>query len=162
MEIDMQAAIIAATSALSGVVISQAITLTLDWRDKRYKRKIHLRDKYEEMMLEVADSLTYPSDVCLCRTADELHRMMPPASLSKATILANIYFRELAPELDCYSGSVIDFYSHVVELYDAGNPHNVGGQLVQHGKDNPMLGLLDAKNSVLNALKDYAPQYTKA
>lgn len=55
MEIDMQVAIIAATSALSGVVISQAITVMIDWRDKRHKRRIHLRDKYEEMMLEVAD-----------------------------------------------------------------------------------------------------------
>lgn len=88
--------------------------------------------------------------------------MAPSAPLPKATTLANICFQELAPVLEDHSKAVIELYSIANELFDAGNPRNVGGQLAQHGKDNPMLGLLDVKNSVLDALKDYAPQYTKA
>ena len=44
--------IIAASAALGGVIISQAITILLSFFDKRHKKHILLRQKYEEMMFE--------------------------------------------------------------------------------------------------------------
>lgn len=50
MQKEIIVAIIAASSALAGVTISAVIALCLSYFDKRHKKQVLLREKYEEMM----------------------------------------------------------------------------------------------------------------
>lgn len=95
-------AIIAASSAIAGVLISQTITLLLSFFDKRHKKQILLRQKYEEMMFHLSDSLTWLQDLHCCKTRHELFAQAQSLPARKALSLCLLYFSDLADTANQY------------------------------------------------------------
>ena len=63
MKHEILIAIIAASSVLSGVIISQAMSLIQTFLNRKHQKQKLLRQKYEEMMFHFSDSLQNQGDV---------------------------------------------------------------------------------------------------
>lgn len=156
-------AVIAASAALAGVVISQTISILLSILEKRHKKHILLRQKYEEMMFQFQDSLRYVQDVHNCRTRDQLFQLSSSPQSGKAYGLALLYFPNLVEPLKKYSVAQVSFYTSVVTIFDKNIPANAGGQAtVSAGHNRVIDALFKEKNLVMDALILNAKKYTKA
>ena len=157
--------IIAASAALSGVLISQAISLLLSFLDKRHKKHILLRQKYEEMMFLFQDSLTYYNQVATCRTLDQLLQLTHSVPAQKALGLALLYFPNLEQSLGNYVMSQVAYYDLICTVYNPEIPANAGAQArVHHNQELQKVEtqLFNAKNKVMELLKTNVKKYTKA
>jgi len=160
---ELKIPIIAATSALSGVVISQAISILLLFLDKRHKKHVLLRQKYEEMMFLFQSSLGYFQDVQNCKTFDQLYQLSNSPEAGKAYGLALLYFPCLVEPLNDYTVAQVSFYDSVITIFNKNIPANAGGQaVVSEGHKQVMESLFEQKNIVMDALISNAKKYTKA
>ena len=165
MKPEILTAIIAASAVLCGVIISQAISLLLSFLDKRHKKHILLRQKYEEMMFHFQDSLTYYNQVGACRTLDQLLQQNHCIPSNRAMGLALLYFQNLAPLFDIYLRNQISYYNLVISSYKQDIPASAGAQARVHNK--PQLeeverNLFQSKDKIINELKANVKKYTKA
>ena len=156
-------AIITASSVLSGVVISQAITLLLSFFDKRYKKHQLLRQKYEEMMFEFQNSLKYIQEVQNCTSRHQLFQLSSSPQTGKACSLALLYFPSLVEPLSKYAVAQVSFYTSTITKFNENIPANAGGQaLAQPDHKQIINNLFKAKNVVMDALITNSKKYTKA
>jgi len=159
------AAIIAASAALGGVIISQAISILLSFLDKRHKKHILLRQKYEEMMFHFQDSLAYYSQVGACKTLDQLLHQNHCIPANRAMGLALLYFHNLAPLFDTYLRNQISFYNLLISSYKQDIPASAGAQAMVHNKsqsEEVERNLFQSKDAIINELKANVKEYTKA
>lgn len=165
MKPELLTAIIAATAALSGVIISQAISIFLSFLDKRHRRAVLLREKYEEMMFQFQDSLTYYSQVGTCKDLDSLLQNSHSVSAQRTLGLALLYFPKLAPALEDYCRAQVSYYSVIVSLYKPDIPATAAAQARVHNKqavEDVERKLFSSKDKVLDELKMGIKQCTKA
>jgi len=160
---NLSTGIIAAGAALSGVLLSQIISVSLSLFDKRHQRLILHRQKYEEMMFYFQDSLTYLELVQGLRTFDQLRQRSPPSQTARAYGLALLYFPTLQKPLEQYTLAQVSFYNTVVELFDEGVGVTVGALLIRDERyRNAIDVLLLKKNAVMESLELNTKKYTKA
>ena len=158
-------AIIAASSALCGVILSQAISITLSFFDKRHKKQIMLREKYEEMMFHVQDSLLYYNQVGASKTLDQLLQHTHSIPANRAMGLALLYFPNLVPILDTYLRNLVQYYDVVVSSYRPNIPASAGSQAMVHNKEQTeeiTRNLFMSKNKLIEELRKNIKSYTKA
>jgi hypothetical protein len=158
-------AIIAASAALFGVIISQAISILLSSLDKKHKKNILLRQKYEEMMFHFQDSLTYYNQVGACKTLDQLLQQTHCISANRAIGLALLYFQNLVPLFDIYIRNYLAYYNLIVSVYDQNIPATAGAQARVHAKkelENIEAKLFQSKNAMLDAINENVKKYIKA
>jgi hypothetical protein len=158
-------AIIAASAALFGVIISQGISTLLSFLDKKHKKYILLRQKYEEMMFHFQDSLLYFNELATCKNRDQLLQNTASIPANRAMGLALLYFPALAPLLGTYIRYYVEYYELLVTTYDPNIPANAGAQARVHAKEelqNIESRLFKAKKELLNAINENAKKYTKA
>jgi len=159
---NLKIAIIAGGFALLGVVVSQVISIGLSVFDKRHKKNVLLRQKYEEMMFEFHASLRYVQEVQMCRTLDQLFEISSSPQAGKAYGLALLYFPELVDPLDRYSNSQIVFYDALVTVFNPKIPANAGAQGIVDGEYIQSIKLLSKyKEEVIDALIKNAVRYTR-
>ena len=163
MSQELQIAIIASSATILGVVISQAISIGLSIFDKKNKKHVLLRQKYEEMMFEFHDSLKYIQDVQTCETLEQLFEHSRSPQSGKSLGLALLYFPDLVEPLENYSHSQVSFYQSIISSFNPSIPHNAGAQAVVEGSYlAPMKELNNCKQVVMDALVLNAKKYTKA
>jgi hypothetical protein len=163
MESEMNTVFIAAASALSGVILSQVITVSLSVFDKRHQRQILLRQKYEELMFEFHNSLSYIQEVQLCRTLEQLCQRGLSPHTGRALVLAQLYFPDLVKPLENYSLSQLSFYNSITESFDPNIPANAGGQAIISGNYmSPIKEFEKQKQAVMSSLISNSNKYTKA
>jgi len=167
MEINQQiiTSVIAATAALSGVLIAQAISILLSFLDKRHKKHILLRQKYEEMMFHFQDSLLYCSQVGTCTSLDQLLQQNHSVPAQRAAGLALLYFPTLAPIFDTYQKNLMSYYSLVISNFRQDVPATAGAQVRVHAKDDLEeieKALFQSKDKIIAELKSKVKNYTKA
>lgn len=165
MKIEILTAIIAAAAALSGVIISQAISLLLSFLDKRYKKHILLRQKYEEMMNHIQDSLLYYNQVGASKTLDQLLQQTHSIPANRAMGIALLYFPNIAPILDTYLRNLVQYYNVVVSSFNPNIPANAAAQAMVHNKEQTEeieRKLFESKNQIIDELKANVKKYTKA
>jgi hypothetical protein len=156
-------AYIAAGSALSGVVLSQIISIGLAVFEKKHKKNVLLRQKYEEMLFLFQDSLRYVQDVYNCESQSQLYQLGFCAQTNKSLGLALLYFPGLVEPLSKYSDAQLSFYHSVVSIYRASVNSNVGAQVV--GNQKHKQALVDLSNAQKDAIDEAirnAKKYTKA
>jgi hypothetical protein len=102
-------AIIAATAALSGVVISLLGNWLLSWQKEGHERKILLRSKYEELAFLVVDSVGDYQKILVADSNQGLLKDSQPVSAQKVEALAQLYFPELMEAADGYLVSIVAF-----------------------------------------------------
>ncbi|MEW6739793.1 MAG: hypothetical protein ACOYU2_04295 [Nitrospirota bacterium] len=165
MEQEYIIAIIAASSALCGVIISQAISILLSRLDQRHKKHILLRQKYEEMMFYFQDSLTYYNQVATCRIRDQLLQLNHSIPAQRAMGLALLYFPNFVSILDTYIRNQISYYNLVVSSYNPKIPANAGAQARVHNKSQLEAAennLFQSKDKIIDELKANVKKYIKA
>lgn len=158
-------AVITAGSAFFGVIISQIITLMLSYLDKRHKKQILLRQKYEEMMLYFQESLAYFSEVGTCKTLDQLYSKSHSVPAQKAMGLAMLYFPKIAPLIESYIKIQVEYYQLVVSSFNPNIQANAAGQVRVHNKEKIEIvenNLFQAKNIIIDRLKKNVKKYAKA
>ena len=99
--------VIGALLALGGVLAAQLVAMLQAWLERKNKREIFLRAKYEELGLLVLDSMKLPEDLLKCSTHEETLAVVRQINANKAHLLALVYF----PLLRQATGQYIESYS---------------------------------------------------
>jgi len=154
---------IGAAAALAGVLLSQIISIALSVFDKKHAKKVLLRQKYEELMNEFQNSISYIQDVHTCKTLDQLFQLSHSPHTGKAYGLALLYFPDIEEPLGQYGVSQVSFYNSVITIFNADIQVNAGGQaMMDKWHKQVMQSLFDKMNLVMDALVSNAQKYTKA
>ena len=161
----MLIAIIAASSALCGVIISQAISLTKTFLDRRYQKQILLRQKYEEMMFHFTISLEWLQYLNGSTTQEAVFALAQCPEARKALSLCLLYFPEMVDAANNYVLSQQKYYDVVASSFKPDIPFTAGGQAIVHSRDQydaATKNLFNKKNAFENLIVSNAKKYTKA
>ena len=105
----MSDTVIGALLVLSGVFLSQMVAMFQSWLDRKHKREILLRTKYEELGAHFLDSMKLPHALMKCKSTEDILETTHQASGNHAHLLALIYF----PKLQSATGQYIESYSEL-------------------------------------------------
>ncbi|WP_300318738.1 hypothetical protein [Idiomarina sp.] len=120
-------AIISASAAIAGAIFSQVITLIRDYQEKKHKRRILLREKYEELAYLVTESQGWLSEQMRAPSMRAL-RGSHPAAARKAMVLSHIYFPKLHGVCEDYLNSLAKFQIMLIENHEFHPEHDAGTQ----------------------------------
>lgn len=167
MEINQQIsiAIISASAALSGVIVSQAISLLLSFLDRNHKKQILLRQKYEEMMFHFQDSLFHRTTLEDAATLDQVLSAAASVPLMRALGLCLLYHPNLVKSVESYCNVSMALYDLIVTVYNPNIPGKAGDQVrVRAKKEYEYLNqkLFQAKDEVMDAINKNIKKYVKA
>jgi len=156
-------AIIAASSALCGVIISQAISLIQTFLGRRHQKQKLLRQKYEEMMFHFSDSLQWIQQVNGCKTQQEIFALAQCPATRKALSLCLLYFPDLSGPANDYLLSQLSYYKFIIENFNEKIPVTAGGQAFTKTECKiPTENLFAKKNHFEDLIISTAKKYTKA
>lgn len=110
-------ALISAGLALSGVMISAGTNLLIATIDKRHKRQVLLREKFEQMMFHLSDSLTWISDLNGCSTLDDVLAKSQSIDARHLCTLCALYFPELSLAESSYLLTLYRFFAPDGEVW---------------------------------------------
>lgn len=165
LKVEITTAIIAATAALSGVLLSQALSLLQTFLDRKHQRQKLLRQKYEEMTFLVQESLQYYNELNTTREYEQILSQPSNPRSQRARVLALLYFPQLEKELTSYILAEVAFYKLIVSNFDYSNPANAGSQARVKDPENLSAAeqnIFQAKNTLLEALTKNARRYARA
>ena len=149
-------AVLSAGAALAGVLISQAISIFQSFLDKRHKKHILLRRKFEQLTFCFQESLLFHTKAGSCRTIEKLLAENHSLPAMKAEALALLYFPTLAPILGTYRNCQVKYYETLLHAYDPSVPASAGAQAKVH---NPRH--LAAAEAALFRARDAVNDYFK-
>lgn len=98
-------------AALGGVALAQSVAMLQSWLDRRNKRQVLLRTKYEELGLHFLESMKLPHTLMTCTSTAEVLALTHQASGNSAHLLALVYF----PKLREATGRYIESYGSLIE-----------------------------------------------
>jgi len=147
MDKEIIAAIIAATSALSGVALSQAIALLKAHFDRKYQKQILLRSKYEELANHLNESLAWSNNLLCVKTTDELQAHSQPMDARRIYALVLLYFPLLKQEAIDYIQASLQFQGVVSEVFSPRIGVSAGAQAVKNNE----AALIKASNNLNKA-----------
>jgi len=165
MKQEILIAIIAASSALGGVIISQVFSLLQSFYDKKYKKQILLRQKYEEMMFHFSASLEWIQHLNGNTNQASVFALAQCPDARKSLSLCLLYFPEMVDSANNYVLAQQSYYTSVVTSFKEGISCTAGGQAIIHNKDNYEVAknnLFRTKNIFENLMVSNATKYTKA
>lgn len=154
-------AVIAASAALAGVVISLLGNWLLSYLNRGHQRKVLLRSKYEELAFLVVDSVGDYQKILVAESNHQLLRDSQPVSAQKAEALAQLYFPELKETADGYLSAIVAFRNACARA--AAEKPNAGWTeaLASSPKvEEAQLRLEKAKSALEAQLQAYAKTYT--
>lgn len=133
MDTTVLVAIVSASSVLLGVAISQGVAMFQSWLDRRNKREILLRTKYEELGQHFLASIETPVRLMKCTTHEEIQDVISRSAASQAQLLALIYFPPLREPIQRYVASYQNLCLAVTTLYyQKPDGQSVGGRVYNH------------------------------
>jgi hypothetical protein len=165
MKLEILIAIIAASSALCGVVISQAIALFQTFLNRKHEKQKLLRQKYEEMMFHFSASLEWLQRLNGSTTQSEVFSLAQSIDSCKARSLCLLYFPHLVEAANKYILAQQAYYTSIVTSFRKDIPVTAGGQALVHNKERheqATNALFEKKNSFENLIVSTAKTYTKA
>jgi hypothetical protein len=165
MKPEILTAIIAATAALSGVILSQMISLFQVFLSRRHEKQKLLRQKYEEMMFFFSASLGWLQDLNGSTTQSSVFALAQNPAARKALSLALLYFPHLAESANQYVLAQQSYYNLVVSSFRESIGFTAGGQTIKHNKQQCEIetaNLFQKKNEFENLIISNASKYTKA
>ena len=165
MKQEILIAIIAASSALGGVIISQAFSLFRSFLDKRREKQKLLRQKYEEMMFHFSASLEWLQHIDGSTTKAEVFALSQSADARKALSICLLYFPDLVDTANNYILAQQAYYESIVTHFKQELGVTAGGQARVHNKEkhkSAIKNLFSKKNVFENLIVSTAKKYTKA
>ena len=150
-------------SALGGVALAQGVAMLQSWLDRKHKREILLRTKYEELGLHFLASMKLPGELLKCESHEATLEVVHQGDGNKIHMLALVYFPLLRQATGNYIQSYSALASTAIALYNPDDKRMLGTQGV--GKQ----AYADARNAHVAArdfLQDtielHAAKYAKA
>lgn len=166
MSLEIQIAIIAATAAIGGAVVSQIMTFLISLFDKKHQKNVLLRQKYEEMMFHFSASLEWIVHLSGSTSREAVQVLAQCPDARKALSLCLLYFREdLADQANDYVLAQQTFYASVVESFKDGVEATAGAQAIVHNGEKheaATKNLFNKKNIFENLIISKSEKYTKA
>lgn len=98
-------------SALAGVALAQVVAMLQTWLERKNKREILLRTKYEELGQHFLESMKLPHTLMTCTSTEEILALTNQVSGNSAHLLALVYF----PKLRSATGRYIESYGNLIE-----------------------------------------------
>jgi hypothetical protein len=155
--------IIAASSALAGVLVSQVSAIMLAGRAREHQRKILLREKYEELAILLVDSLESYLSLLSSSTSQELLLHTRHAHAQKTDVLARLYFPELKQLTSNYLFSLVSFQNSLAKNYNPELEESAGVQGANSVAVNTAQQKLElAKNLLEAVIEKHATKYAIA
>ena len=150
-------------SALGGVALAQCVAMLQSWLDRKNKRDILLRTKYEELGLHFLASMKLPGELLKCESHEATLEVVHQSDGNKVHMLALVYFPLLRPATGKYIQSYSELSFSAIALYNPDDKRMLGLQVV--GKQ----AYSDARNAHVAARDDlqdmielHAAEYAKA
>lgn len=128
MEQPIVIALISASIALGGVAVAQATAMFQSWLERKHKKAILLRTKYEELAEHLNDSLAWAMDCMRAITFTELNARAQPLAARKAYTLCLLYFPLLKNHANRYVQASVAFSNTLVESFEPTTGLDAGGQ----------------------------------
>jgi len=166
MDADLKITIaaIAAGSAIVGAVVAQLVSILRDILDKRHKRHVLLREKYEELAHSVSSSQEWFTNQLGAMTLREL-KSQPPIEARKAMVLAHIYFPLLRRTCQDYVNACAQFQVALIENHEFVEGKDAGTQAAHKNRaafEEAANRLHQARQKVDETIIAHAEKYTKA
>jgi len=126
-DLKMMIAVISAGSAIAGAVISQLVSIFRDILDKKHKRHILLREKYEELANLITNSQEWFTAQLGAMSLSEL-KSQPPLQARKAMVIAHIYFPLLQEACQIYVNACARFQLTLIDNHEFVEGKDAGTQ----------------------------------
>ena len=159
----MSDTVIGALLVMSGVFISQMVAMLQSWLDRKHKRQILLRTKYEELGAHFLDSMKLPHALMKCTSTEDILETTLQASGNNAHLLALVYFPELLPATGRYIESYSALCLTATSFYNPQDKRHLGMQVFDkpeyiEARNNHM----GARDHLQDQIEIHAPSYTKS
>ena len=165
MSPEIKIAIIASSSAILGALISQITTLAISWLDKRHRKQVLLRQKYEEMMICFSDSLEWIVYLNGSTSQESVFSLAQCQPARKALSLCLLYFRkDLGIAANDYILAQHSYYKVLIEVYDKKDKNTAGGQATSKNPNynEALKNLFEKKDRFENLIISNSSKHTKA
>ncbi len=157
-------ALIAASSAILGALITQVVTIVRDVIEQRRKRNTLFREKYEELALLVVSSHQWLADLLKSRSIAELGALRP-SDARHAMTLSHLYFPELREACQNYVNRCAEFQIMLIDLNEGRPDHDAGTQAA-HRDESKYLSVSKqlhvARDSLDKVIIKHADKYARA
>ena len=127
--------IISAVSVILGFLVSQLATEVHNYYARKHKRKILLREKYEEMLFHFSASLEYLLYLNGSTSQESVLSLAQCTDARKALNLCLLYFEDLVHPANDYVVDLRSYYESVIRSYDKNDSCTAGGQAVLKSPD---------------------------
>ena len=127
-------AIISASSALIGVIVSQIFSLLQKNLDRKHEKNKLLCQKYEEMMLYFSDSFVWIQELNRSTTQAEVFSLAQSTSARKSLSLCQLYFHNLVIPANDYILAQQTYFESVIIVFDEKENLTAGGQAFAKNK----------------------------
>ena len=158
-------AIIAASSALGGVIIAQVFSLLQLFLDKKHQKHKLLRQKYEEMMFYFSASLEWMARLNSCTTNTDIFALSQSSDARKALSICLLYFPDLVDDANNYVLAQQKYFESIVTSFKQDLGFTAGGQALVHNKEKHQVAtnnLFNKKDAFENAIVSTSKKYIKA
>lgn len=116
-------------SALGGVALAQGVAMLQSLLERKNKREILLRTKYEEFGLLILDSMKLCEDLLKVDTHEKKLGVVRQTDANKALLLALVYFPLLRQATGQYIESYAELASVALSIYTPKNKQMLGAQV---------------------------------
>lgn len=156
-------AIVSASSAIAGAVISQLVTILRDYLDKRHKRNIFLREKYEELAnLVTASQGWFTGQI---GAINMLELRTPPVEARKAAVISHIYFPALRDACESYLDACINFQVTLIDSHEFYEGMDAGTQATHKNRkafEKAVGHLQSCRQHLDEQIMEHAHEYVRA
>ena len=163
MDTTVLVAIVSASSVLLGAAISQGSAMIQSRLDRKHKREILLRTKYEELGFHFLASTEMPGQLMKCTSHEEIQGALHQTEANQAQLLALIYFPPLREPIQRYVASYQHLCFAVAEIYYKAEGGSVGGKVGNHPDYRAVSSAhIAERENVATEIENHAPRYTKS
>jgi len=163
-ETKVMIAVISAGSAIAGAIFSQVVSIVRDVLDKKHKRHILLREKYEELAHLITNSEEWFNNIMSAKSLLELRVIMPIESRT-AMVLSHIYFPLLQESCQNYANACANFKLMLIDNHEFKEGVDVGTQAAHKNPaafEKHAEHLHKCRDIIDKEIIKYAHMYTKA
>lgn len=155
-------ALVAALSAISGVLITQAFSIIRDLLTSKRESRALLREKYELLTEQVSASFLHRVKVS-SHTSDDFFTDYLNQPLERIFSLSLLYFPELVEPSREYNNAYHDYYLMLAENYLPDTHLSAAMQSTSTASGDAVVDKLNKTHkSLYECIQKHAPKYAKA
>ena len=128
METEILIGVIAASSALGGVVVSQGFSLLQSFFERKHQKRVMIRSKYEELSRNLNEAMEWVASSSSSKSFEQLQARSIPTSARWVYSLSLLYFPELKEPASRLVSACIAFQHVLIDNYTETELGSAGGQ----------------------------------